>query len=181
MPLPFSDCRKRLTIFLSKLGSISGRNSTTLTFVPKEEKMEANSMPTTPPPITQRLAGMWSIASISVEVSTPSQSIPGMGRRLGTDPVATMILSARYSLTVFSPFSPTFRATDTVLSLPLTKEALPMTMFTPRRLSLRPLRSVSTTAFFLSMILEKSMFEESCPKPAAEGFPAFSISAISAL
>lgn len=81
--------RAREAMSVSMNGRISGSNSTTSTREPSAAKREANSTPMTPPPMTTRRSGMWSIASSPVE-STTRPSAPGIGGMTGSEPVAMM-------------------------------------------------------------------------------------------
>ena len=73
----------------SSRGSRRGSISTMVTSLPKRWKIEANSQPMAPPPITTAEEGRRSIESTSSEVVTsrPSTSKPGIVR--GTDPAAS--------------------------------------------------------------------------------------------
>ena len=86
---------------LSKLGRISLAYSSMVTVLPKLRKMEATSSPMTPAPMIHSFWGIWSMSSISVEVSTPGRSQPSIGGLLAVEPVAMSMCSAVY----FSPDS----------------------------------------------------------------------------
>ena len=94
MPRFFSEVRRRLARSRSKGGRISFMNSTTSTSTPKLQKMLANSMPITPPPMMQRRLGSEVRLSISVDVNTPFAWAPSMGRNLVVLPVAMMMWGA---------------------------------------------------------------------------------------
>ena len=57
MPFLARACFRRLAISPSNGGRICFMNSMTVTFEPKAENTEANSMPITPPPMMVRLSG----------------------------------------------------------------------------------------------------------------------------
>ncbi len=71
---------RRATISLSIRCRIRGIYSTTVTTVPKELKILANSMPMTPPPTTSMLLGMSVMANRSLLFRTPGNSVPGRGK-----------------------------------------------------------------------------------------------------
>ncbi len=73
------------------------RYSITVTWLPKELKMQANSRPITPPPIMARRDGTSFICSRLVLSTTPSNSRPGMGREAEVEPVASSICVALIS------------------------------------------------------------------------------------
>ena len=87
-----NDRATTLTTSRSHPVSSDGRASSTVTWLPRSENIEANSQPMAPPPITAIDAGRASSARTSSESSTsrPSTSKPGMVR--GTDPVARTTL-----------------------------------------------------------------------------------------
>ena len=59
-----------------------------VTVLPRLRKIEANSSPMTPAPTMQSRAGMWSMSSNWVEVTTPGNRLPSMGGILAVEPVA---------------------------------------------------------------------------------------------
>ena len=74
----------------------------TVTAAPKRAKIEANSIPTAPAPITTRLRGIslsWRMSS-EVRMVLPSGASPG--RLLGREPVASITF---FVWTFSSPFS----------------------------------------------------------------------------
>ena len=64
--------------------------STTVTSLPKVLKIEANSQPMIPPPSTTSRRGTSVCASRPVESTQRSDSRPGIGGRIGNEPVATI-------------------------------------------------------------------------------------------
>ncbi len=70
----------------STMGRISGSSSRTVTRVPRAAKHAPHSMPTTPPPITTIDSGTSSSPRMPSE--SMASSIPGMGGRPATEPVA---------------------------------------------------------------------------------------------
>ena len=91
IPLLPSVCLSLLARSVSKRGRMSLQYSTTETSEPKLLKMEANSRPITPAPITQRRSGTLSSERISLDVMTPSISAPGIGNEADTEPVAMIM------------------------------------------------------------------------------------------
>ncbi len=74
----------------SSRGSTRGSISITVTVAPKRAKIDANSIPTAPAPITTRLFGIslsWRMSS-EVRMVLPSGVMPG--RLFGRDPVASI-------------------------------------------------------------------------------------------
>jgi hypothetical protein len=67
---------------LSQPGRILGSASSTVTWAPRSDIIEANSQPMAPPPITTAVPGTSGIDSTSSEVMTmvPSTSKPGIVR-----------------------------------------------------------------------------------------------------
>ena len=63
-----------------------------VTSVPKRLKIEANSQPMIPPPSTTSRAGTSVWESRPVESTQRAKSSPGIGGRIGNDPVATIAL-----------------------------------------------------------------------------------------
>ena len=64
--------------------------STIVTSVPKRLKIDANSQPMMPPPRTTSRRGTSVCASRPVESTQRSLSSPGIGGRIGNEPVATI-------------------------------------------------------------------------------------------
>ena len=137
MPLRVNVFRRRAATSLSSTGRHSFIYSITVTSLPKDEKIDANSIPMTPAPIIHRRCGMRSVASSSSDVMTAFLSNDGMFGIFGTAPVAMMMLSAVYS---------SLPTTTVLLSLKL---PLPCTNVIPG-CDIRnstPLRNCSMTVF----------------------------------
>ena len=66
----------------------------TVTWVPKRERMEANSMPMTPAPMMNIWVGNDWKSSAWVEVMTRGLVMPSTGGSLALEPVAMMMSSA---------------------------------------------------------------------------------------
>ncbi len=84
-----------------------GSISITVTVEPKRAKIEANSMPTAPAPITTRLFGISLSCRISSEVMMvlPSGVIPGSD--FGREPVARITFFVSTRVSPPSPFTTT--------------------------------------------------------------------------
>ena len=67
--------------------------STIVTSLPKVRKIEANSQPMIPPPRITSRRGTSVCASRPVESTQSGESRPGIGGRIGNEPVATIALS----------------------------------------------------------------------------------------
>ena len=76
----------------SSIGIRRSSSSTIVTWEPKREKIEANSQPITPPPRMTRRGGTSVCASNPVESTQRGESSPGIGGRIGCEPVATIAL-----------------------------------------------------------------------------------------
>ncbi|MNH40384.1 hypothetical protein D3C79_1017030 [compost metagenome] len=66
----------------------SGSISTIVTRQPRLLYTLANSQPITPPPMMHKLSGTSGSANASSLDITPSRSAPGIGTRVGSEPVA---------------------------------------------------------------------------------------------
>jgi hypothetical protein len=79
---------------LSQPGRILGSTSSTVTWLPRSDIIDANSQPMAPPPMTTAVPGTWGIDSTSSDVMTivPSTSKPGIVRV--SEPAATITASA---------------------------------------------------------------------------------------
>ena len=93
MPRFLNDRSTTWAASLSTPGRIFGSASSTVTWVPRSDIIEANSQPIAPPPMTTAVAGTSGIDSTSSEVMTilPSMSKPGMVR---TSEPAAMITAS---------------------------------------------------------------------------------------
>ena len=76
----------------SSVGMRCGSISMIVTSVPKRLKIDANSQPMIPPPRTTRRAGTSVWARSPVESTQRGESSPGIGGRIGNEPVATIAL-----------------------------------------------------------------------------------------
>ncbi len=113
-------------------GSRPGSASSTVTVDPRSRNIDANSLPTTPPPMTTTRPGSSVSSNTSSEVSTVLPSTSKPGSVLGTEPLAStmwrpvssvVVPSAPVTVTVWSgPSRPTPPNTVTLrfLSRPLT-------------------------------------------------------------
>ena len=153
IPCFFSEVRRRLAMSRSKAGSISLQYSITVTLLPKALKMLANSSPITPPPMMHRRWGTWGRLSISVDVTTPSECAPSMGRNLVAEPVAMMMLGAEYCVP-----STSMVCWSTNCALPCTK-VIPGVFISVAI----PLANCSTIPSLRAMALEMSK----CTSPAS--------------
>ena len=88
IPSSMADWRTTSLTSLSRPDKILGKNSTTLTSLPKALNMKAISMPMIPPPIITRDFGTSSTSRISLLVMISQRSPPGTGNLTGTAPVA---------------------------------------------------------------------------------------------
>ena len=77
------------------MGRIWGSISSTVTSVPSSLKSDANSIPTTPPPMMTSRFG--SLASSRIAVESIVCSTPLIGIRAGTEPVASRMSPAEIS------------------------------------------------------------------------------------
>ncbi len=80
------------TMSSSHPGKIASSASRIVTFEPRSANSEANSHPTTPPPITTTEAGSFSRSKNSSDVRTQRPSTSKPGRPCGTDPEARTTL-----------------------------------------------------------------------------------------
>ena len=76
----------------SSVGIRCGSISMIVTSEPKRLKIEANSQPMIPPPRTTSRAGTSEAARSPVESTQRAESSPGIGGRIGNEPVATIAL-----------------------------------------------------------------------------------------
>ncbi len=81
----------RLTSSASSLPKILGAASRTVTLLPKARKIQANSIPMTPPPIMSKRGGTSERSRISSLDKTPGRSFPGMSSSAFTEPLAIRI------------------------------------------------------------------------------------------
>ncbi len=124
----------------------------TVTAVPNRPKMEANSMPTAPAPMTMRLLGISFNSRISSEVMMRLPSMGMFGRVRGLLPVASMMFF------VGIREAPPSEVTRTLLGFsirpwPLTKVIL----FFLKRYPSMPFERRFTIRFLRAMRAEKSM------------------------
>ena len=135
-------------ISLSTPGTSPGSISRIMTSAPRAIRNWANSTPMTPPPMTTTLRGRVFMARTWLESMTPGPSIPSMGIRPGTEPVAIRTASPW----TFSPVSLICRVFAS------TKDAVPWMTFTFFAFSRvpTPLLSCATTAFLRAMTAPKS-------------------------
>ena len=82
MPRFLNDRSTTEVTSLSQPGRILGSSSSTVTWAPRSDIIDANSQPMAPPPMTTAVPGTWGIESSSSEVMTiaPSTSKPGIVR-----------------------------------------------------------------------------------------------------
>jgi hypothetical protein len=138
----------------SSCGISESSISTIVTSVPNRSKMEANSQPMIPPPRTTRRFGTSVWASSPVESTQRAESSPGIGGRIGNEPVATI---AVVKLTSSAP--------STASVLASLNRAAPFTHSTPFALNseaIPPVICLTTPAFH----------SFACPK-SSSGSPAF--------
>ncbi len=132
-------------------GRIAGSASSRVTWVPRSPSIDANSHPTTPPPMITARSGSSVSSNTSSEVSTtvPSMAKPGMV--LGTDPGASTMWSPTSSSVV-----PSGAVTVTVRSAP--SRPSPSYTVTLRFFSrpVTPPTSLSTTALLRAKSLAAS-------------------------
>jgi hypothetical protein len=121
--------------------------STIVTSVPKRLKIDANSQPMIPPPrmTSRRGTSVW--ARSPVESTQRGESRPGIGGRIGYEPVATIAL-----------LNVTFSPPSTAIVFASTKRPTPGTHVTPFALKSEatPLVICFTTAAFHSFAVPKS-------------------------
>ncbi len=131
----------------SSVGIRCGSISTIVTSVPKRLKIEANSQPMIPPPRTTSRAGTSVCESRPVESTQRGESSPGIGGRIGNEPVQTIALrkatsSAPSTAIVFGPVNVPWPLTQ-LTPLALKREATPPVIW-------------STTASFHAATVGKS-------------------------
>ena len=128
------------TTSVSTPGRMPGSASSTVTWLPRSQNIDANSQPMAPPPMTATREGKACSSNTSSEVRTtlPSTSNPGMRR--GTEPAASTMWVPVSSRVAPSP-------PVTVTTLPGPSRPVPVMTSTLRFFSrpLRPLTSLSTT------------------------------------
>mmetsp|Transcript_4544 Transcript_4544/g.18232 ORF Transcript_4544/g.18232 Transcript_4544/m.18232 type:complete len:228 (+) Transcript_4544:430-1113(+) len=110
MPCLVSERWKALRISPSMVGTMLGRNSTTVTSEPRRLHTEPISRPMYPPPMTTSLLGTSCSSSAPVDDTICSSSMGTPGRLATAEPVARMTFLA---FRVSSP--PSLSATDTAL------------------------------------------------------------------
>ena len=122
-----------------------------VTLVPRSARSEANSQPMTPPPMTATDAGSSLRSKNSSDVMTQRPSTSNPGRVRGTEPAARTTLRP---ITTRPASSPSVTSTR----WPAFSVPVPVRIVTLRPLSRpdRPLKSLSTTTFLRSWLLEKS-------------------------
>ncbi len=132
----------------------------TVAVAPKREKIEANSMPTAPAPMTTRLLGIsWSSRiSSDVTMDFPSGVIPG--RLRGREPVARMTAFVEIFVSPASPL--------TITVLPPSRRPWPLKsviLFFLKRYPSIPLERRVTMRFLRAMTAAKSMATLSARMP----------------
>ena len=131
----------------SSPGISVGSISMIVTSVPKRLKIDANSQPMIPPPRTTSRRGTSVWARRPVESTQRGESIPGIGGRIGNEPVATIALvnvtsSAPSTAIVVGPVNVPFPLTHST-PFALNSEATPPVIW-------------STTASFQEATVAKS-------------------------
>ncbi len=146
----------------SKFCKSEGRASTIVTSEPKELKIEANSTPITPPPITISRLGRYSKSRIFSLSMTRGESMPSTGIRAGIEPLVIKMCFASTTLpssswTLCSPIIVAFWSTISTLAS-LRRYSTPLT-------NLVTVRFFPFTAWAISMV--KVASEIVMPREAA--------------